>query len=193
MRRYQVAGLIGVLLVLAGLWIFPSVMFPNPGANDAPILWTAPMPIVGLTLLGSLAAVIVDRVKGKSATASIALGTYMVGVAVVFLISLVTFANLSNDRYWPFLLTPVVFVPAGIALILIGLVGRSVSSSEIARGLGVAVAATVFLLVWMLARGSRDWLLAPYGFDICLLISLEAAIVFLVGGWRRLPREVGLS
>jgi hypothetical protein len=31
------------------------------------------------------------------------------------------------------------------------------------------------LLAWILARGAGDWLLAPYGFDVLLLIALESA------------------
>lgn len=181
-----------MVAVIAVLWIFPSVLFPNPGANDASILWTAPMPIVGLTLLVSVALVGADRAKGRSTTASVALGSFMVGVAVAFLAGLVVFANLSNDRYWPFLLTPAVFAPAGLVLLMVGLVGRTIDRSEMARGLAIGVSATLFLLAWLLARGSRDWLLAPYGFDICLLISLEAAVTYLVGRWWR-PRRMAVS
>ncbi len=181
----KIAGLLAVLALLAALWMFPVVFFANPGANDAQILWTVPLPIAGLTLLASLAAVIAERAKGLSISSSVALGTYVVGVALVFLIGLATVANLSNDRFWPFLLVPVAFAPTGIVLLLVALFGRSTTWAAPSRGLVIGGAAALLLLVWMLARGSRDWLLAPYGFDIWLLISLEALVVFLAGAMRR--------
>ncbi|HET9783138.1 MAG TPA: hypothetical protein VFR33_15335 [Candidatus Dormibacteraeota bacterium] len=193
MDRFTIAGLAGAVVVLVALWLFPSVLFPNPGANDAPILWNAPIPLVGLTLLACVAAVVYDRSKASSIATSTALGIFLIGVAVAFLIGLATFANLSNDRYWPFLLSPVVFAPAGLAVLVVGLAGRSINGIEVGRGIVLGGAATLFLIVWMLARGSRDWLLAPYGFDITLLIALEAAVVFLIGRRQRLPRQVGLS
>jgi hypothetical protein len=40
------------------------------------------------------------------------------------------------------------------------------------------------LTIWGFARGARDWLLAPYGFDILLLIGVEAVTVFLFAARR---------
>jgi hypothetical protein len=56
--------------------------------------------------------------------------------------------------------------------------------------------ATALLLAWILARGSRDWLLAPYGFDVLLMIALGSAVVFLLGVTSRQsggPRKVAPS
>ncbi|HET7337932.1 MAG TPA: hypothetical protein VFK22_00170 [Candidatus Dormibacteraeota bacterium] len=180
-------AILAICVLAAGvaLWVFPALFFPAPGANDAPILWNLPLPVVGLTLVGSLVAAARSRQRGDSKTGSIALGVYLIGVAAAFVIGLVVFANLSNDRYWPFLLSPVVFGSAGIAVLAVAVAGQRPSSSELIGGAVIGAMATVALVLWMLARGARDWLLAPYGFDICLLIALEAAVVFFVGGWWR--------
>jgi hypothetical protein len=45
------------------------------------------------------------------------------------------------------------------------------------------------LIAWVLARGARDWLLAPYGFDILLLIALESAVVYIAGASLRRPER----
>ena len=37
---------------------------------------------------------------------------------------------------------------------------------------------------WVLLRGARDWLVAPYGFDIALLIIVLAVAVVLTGMMR---------
>jgi len=44
---------------------------------------------------------------------------------------------------------------------------------------GVVAAAIVTL--WLLARGATDWLQAPYGFDIYVLITVAAAAVLIMG------------
>ncbi len=190
MTRGRAVALVAVPVALAALWGFPFVVFPSPGPNDAPWLWTLPIPVVGLTLAASFTAVGFERRRRRPAAASVALGTYMAGVAVAFLIGLLTVANLTDDRFWPFLVSPVVFGPAGLVLVLAGVVGRSVARSEVFQGTLTGAVAALFLLVWMLARGSRDWLLAPYGFDICLLISLEAVVVFIAGGSRASIRTI---
>lgn len=192
MQARTIAGLLAVLVLLGVLWVLPGVLFSNPGPNDAPILWTIPLPIIGLTLVASLAAVVFERVNRRPTTASVALGTYVVGVALVFLVGLLTVANLSNDRFWPFLLAPAIFAPTGIVILLVALVGRSTTWAEASRGVVIGAVAAALVLIWMLARGSRDWLLAPYGFDIWLLIALEAFAVFLAGGTRQ-PQPRGLA
>lgn len=185
-------ALLTICVLAAGvaLWIFPAIFFPAPGANDAPILWNLPLPVAGLTLIGSFVAVARGRQIGDSMAGSVALGVYLIGVAAAFVIGLLVFANLSNDRYWPFLLSPVVFGPAGIGVLGIAVAGKHVSRTELISGTVTGVIATVALVFWLLARGARDWLLAPYGFDVCLLIALEAAVVFFAGGWWRSTHSV---
>ena len=194
MRAQQISSraILAICVLAAGvaLWVFPVVFFPAPGANDAPILWSLPLAVIGLTVAGGFVAVARSRQRGESMAGSIALGVYLIGVAAAFVIGLLVFANLSNDRYWPFLLSPVAFFPAGIAVVALALLGKHASRTELISGIVVGVIATLVLVFWLLARGARDWLLAPYGFDISLLIALEAAIVFIAGGWWRSTRSV---
>ncbi len=174
------------------LWVFPGVMFPTPGPNDAPILWSLPMPVVALTLAASVAVVVRDASRKRPITRSVALGTLFIGVAIAFVIGLIAgVANLQNDRFWPFLLSPVVFGIAGVVLLAVGVAGRRTTRSETASGAVIGSLAALFLVAWILARGSRDWLLAPYGFDVCLLITLEAAAVWVIGGLRREQTMIG--
>ncbi len=180
-----------VVVAVVALWVFPSVMFPAPGANDAPILWSLPMPIAALTLAASLVAVVRDRSRQRPVTRSVALATYVAGVAAAFVVALlIGVANLQNDRFWAFLLTPAVFGITGILFVVVAVIGRRATGSELVSGVVIGGLAAVFLLMWIVARGARDWLLAPYGFDICLLIALESAVVFIVGGFRRVPTMI---
>lgn len=180
--RSAIVFAILAIAATSALWVLPVIVFPSPGANDAPVLWTLPMPIVALTIAASVVAVARDRSKGRPVTRSIALATYLVGVAVAFVAGLIAgVANLQDDRFWPFLLSPVVFGIAAVGLIVFAVAGRRVTKDEVASGAVIGALAALFLLAWILARGSRDWLLAPYGFDVCLLIALESAVVFVAG------------
>lgn len=183
---------IAVVVAIVALWVFPGVMFPAPGANDAAILWTLPMPIVALTLAGSVVAVMRDRSRQQPVTRSVALATFIAGVAVAFVVALlIGVANLQNDRFWAFLLTPAVFGIAGLVLLALAATGRRATRPEVVSGVVIGALAALFLLTWIVARGARDWLLAPYGFDVCLLITLEAAVVFVLGGFRRQQPMIG--
>ena len=174
------------------LWVFPGVMFPAPGPNDAPILWSLPMPVIALTLAASIAVVARDASRKRPIMRSLALGTFLVGAAIAFVIGLIVgVANLQNDRFWPFLLSPVVFGIAGIVLLAMSVAGRRTTRSETVSGVVIGLFAALFLVAWIVARGSRDWLLAPYGFDVCLLITLEATAVWVVGGLRREQAMIG--
>ncbi|HYM96264.1 MAG TPA: hypothetical protein VET26_03100, partial [Candidatus Sulfotelmatobacter sp.] len=104
------------------------------------------------------------------AAASVALGTFLIGVSCVFVIVLITVGNISDDRFGPLLFLPVLYFVAGAVILLSG----SGPRAGVRVGLAIGGAASILLLAWMLARGSRDWLAAPYGFDILLLIALEA-------------------
>ena len=174
------------------LWVLPGAMFPAPGANDAPILWSLPMPVVALTLAASIAVVARDASRKQPITRSVALGTLFIGVAIAFVIGLIAgVANLQNDRFWPFLLSPVVFGIFGVMLLAVGVAGRRTTRAETVSGAVIGSLAALFLVAWILARGSRDWLLAPYGFDVCLLITLEAAAVWVIAGLRREQTMMG--
>jgi len=95
-----------------------------------------------------------------------------------------TVGNISNDRFMPLLFMPFVFAPAGAGTlaVAIALPGRGrggLPSAAIKAGFAVT-----FLAVWGVARGARDWLLAPYGFDILMLALVEAAVLLIDGSTR---------
>jgi hypothetical protein len=186
--------LIVALAITVGLWTWPALAFPNPGVNDAMTLSDLTLPVVAATLLACVVALVLGYVRRWPSAAPVALGTFLVGVAMVFLIGLMTIGNMSNDRFMPLLFLPVPFALVGIVILAFGLGRRTAGATPI--GLMIGGIATALLLVWILARGSRDWLLAPYGFDVLLMIALGSAVVFLLGvTWRRSggPREVAPS
>jgi hypothetical protein len=188
MKSMRAVGLIVALAVVVGLWVFPAIAFPNPGVNDAMVLADLTLPVVGAILLASIAVLILGNVRRWPSTAPVALGTFLIGVAVVFVISLVTFGNMSNGRFAPLLLLPVPFGLAGIVTLAVGLTHRTAGAAR--AGFAIGGVATALLLAWMLARGATDWLQAPYGFDVLLLVALESAIVYVSGViWRRPARR----
>jgi len=53
--------------------------------------------------------------------------------------------------------------------------------AQLLQGAIFGVVAAAFVCAWILLRGSRDWLLAPYGFDVLVLaVVVGAAIVVLI-------------
>lgn len=186
-RTLRVVGLIAAAALAAGLWVLPPLAFPNPGANDAIVLADLSLPLVGALLLASIVALIGGYRRRWSSAGPVALGTFLIGVAAALVIGLVTFGNMSNDRFLALLFLPVLFVPFGIAALTVGLTAPSTGHAR--YGLVIGGLAAAVLIAWVLARGARDWLLAPYGFDILLLIALESAVVYLAGAtWRRPER-----
>jgi hypothetical protein len=172
------------LAVASGLWVWPTLAFPNPGVNDAMTLADLTLPLVGVILLACIVAPVLGYVRHWPSAASVALGTFLIGVAVVFVVGLVTIGNMSNDRFGPLLFLPLPFAGVGLVALLIGLSRRTTGTTR--SGLVIGGIATALLLTWMLARGAREWLLAPYGFDVVLLIALGSAVVFLLGvTWRQ--------
>jgi len=186
-RTLRALGLIAAAALAAGLWVLPPLAFPSPGANDAIVLADLSVPLVGVILLASIAALVLGYRRRWSSTGPVALGAFLIGVAIAMVIGLVTFGNLSNDRFLALLFLPVLFVPFGIVVLAVGLTVRSTGHAR--RGLVIGGVATALLIAWVLARGAREWLLAPYGFDVLLLIALESAVVYVAGAtWRRPER-----
>ena len=145
------------------------------------------LPLVGVILLSSIVALVLGYGRRWSSTGPVGLGAFLIGVAIAMVIGLVTFGNMSNDRFLALLFLPVLFVPFGIVVLAVGLTVRSTGHAR--RGLVIGGLATALLIAWVLARGARDWLLAPYGFDVLLLIALESAVVYIAGAtWRRPER-----
>ena len=169
--------------IAIGLWEWPLLAFRNPGVNDAMTLADLTLPVVGVILLTCMVAVVFGYVRRWSAVAPVALGAFLVGVGLVFVIALVSIGNMSDDRFAPFLFLPIPFGLAGMLALIFGLTRGTLRSTR--SGLVIGGIATVLLLIWILARGARDWLLAPYGFDVMLLIGLGAAVVFLLGLTKR--------
>lgn len=171
----------------AGLWVLPSLAFPSPGANDAIALANLSLPLVGAIFLASILGLIFGYRRHWSSAGPVALGAFMIGVAAALLIGLVTFGNMSDDRFLGLLFLPVLFLPFGVVVLAVGLLVRSTVDAR--HGLVIGGLATALLVAWVLIRGARDWLLAPYGFDILLLIALESAVVYLAGATRGAPQH----
>jgi uncharacterized RDD family membrane protein YckC len=184
----------GTLVVAAGLvvvlWIFPSVVFAHPGVNDAIALTELELPVVGATLLTGFVALWLARERQLAASGSLAIGLYLLGVAAVFVLLLVTVGNFSNDRFASLLFLPFVFAPAGAGTLAIALAVPGLRRSDLASATITAGFAVAFLAIWGVARGARDWLLAPYGFDILLLVLLEAGVTLVIGSARHRPAFV---
>jgi hypothetical protein len=193
-RMFRAGVLIVALAITAGLWVLPALAFPNPGINDAMTLADLTLPVVGETLLGCIVALALSYVRHWPSAGPVALGTFLIGVAMALVSGLVTIGNMSNDRFMPLLLLPLPFAVVGTVVLAFGLGRRTAGAARI--GLMLGGIATALLLAWILARGSRDWLLAPYGFDVLLLILLGSAVVFVLGvTWRQSggTREVASS
>jgi hypothetical protein len=178
-------ALIAAVALAAALWILPSRAFPSPGANDAIVLADLSLPLVGAILLVAIVALIQGYRRHWPSAGPVALGTFLIGVAAALVIGLLTFGNMSNDRFLVLLFLPVLFVPIGIVVLAAGLTVQR--TGHALPGLGIGGLATAVLIAWVLARGARDWLLAPYGFDILLLIALESAVVYVAGATLRRP------
>ncbi len=176
-------GLLAAVALAAGLWVLPRRAFPNPGANDAIVLADLSLPLVGAMLLASIVTLTGGYRRRWSSAGPVALGTLLIGAAAALVIGLVTFGNMSNDRFLALLFLPVLFVPFGIVVLAVGLTVRSTGNAR--QGLVIGGLATAVLIAWVLARGARDWLFAPYGLDVLLPIALEAAVVYIAGATLR--------
>jgi hypothetical protein len=163
------------------LWIMPGVFFPHPGTNEALEL-SALGPLLFLLTLGaglfSLAAI---AIWGWKAEGPVALGVFLLGLAAAFVLAIVTFGNSSDDRFAPLFLTPVLAVPVGIVIVAASLAIRSRSRGKPLLGAVRGVVAASVVALWLIARGARDWLQAPYGFDVYVLIAIAGATVIYLG------------
>jgi len=115
----------------------------------------------------------------------VGLGAFLLGLAAAFVLAIITFGNFSNDRFAALLVTPVLAVPVGGALVAASLVMRSSSRGRPLMGVVRGVVAAGLVAVWLMARGAADWLQAPYAFDVYLLIAVAGATVLVLGvdGW----------
>jgi hypothetical protein len=180
MKVAAVVGAILFVVVLILLWIFPIVLFPHPGTNDTIELSSLELLVLLVVLLALAIALAVVRGPGATAV-RVGLGVYLLGVAADFILGVATFGNLSNDRFLPLLFLPFPLGLAGLISLGIGAALSGGALQNLLRGLAFGAAGTVMVGVWTLLRGARDWLLAPYGFDITLLIVVVGAAVLLLG------------
>ncbi|HEX2680202.1 MAG TPA: hypothetical protein VHQ03_02820 [Candidatus Dormibacteraeota bacterium] len=172
--------LVGLVLVVAltGLWLFPLAVFPNPGANDAIVLSDLEWPLLLLGLSGVIVALLAFRGL-RGTVVKMALGVLLIGVAIDLVIGLFVFGNLSNDRFLPLLFLPPLIGAVGLVAMVVALTSRA--RAELFRGTAYGIAAAIIVGAWMLVRGARDWLLAPYGFDVLVLIIVVGAAVVILG------------
>lgn len=181
----RLAWFLGLVVVLVLLWVMPGALLPHPGVNDSLEL-SALGPLVYLLTLGaSLLSLLGVGLLGWKAEGPVGLGAFLLGLAAAFVLAIITFGNFSNDRFAALIITPVLAVPVGGALVAASLVMRSSSRGRPLIGVVRGVVAAGVVAAWLLARGAADWLQAPYAFDIYVLIAVAGAtVLFLgVGAW----------
>jgi 4-amino-4-deoxy-L-arabinose transferase-like glycosyltransferase len=150
------------------------MLFSNPAINEANELaaWSAPLLLV--VPLAAVVSLFLFR-RRRPAAVPIGLGVYLLGVVAAMVLGLSVFGNFSNDQFLPLVLFP---YPAGLAG-LVTLVSAVATTRplwpQLRRGALSGLIAAVVVGAWILLRGARDWLVAPYGFDIALLIIVLAA------------------
>lgn len=184
-RTLVIIGSIVTLAVAGALWFFPSIVFPKPGINEAMVLADLPLPLMGVVLLADIVLVLIGNGRGWSTAAPLALGVYLLGVVLAFVVGSNSFANMAEDRFDPLFYLPGLFLMAGIVVLIVGLRRRIEGSAR--AGMIIGGVASALLVAWMVLRGPRDWLRAPYGFDILLLIAFASVVVYIAGAVWRLP------
>lgn len=123
---------------------------------------------------------IVRRLAWK-AEMRVGLGVFLLGLVPAFVLAIVTFGNFSNDRFAPLYLTPLLALPVGIAILIAAIVMSSRSARGMLRGSVRGALPAIVVALWIQIRGATDWLQAPYGFDLYMLIAVAAASVGFLG------------
>ena len=160
------------------------MLFSNPGVNDAIGLADAELPLLLVVLGGAVAVYAVFRDEGGTVV-RIAVGSFLVGAAVALVVGLLTFGNMSNDRFAPLIFFPPVIALVGLIGIVMAVAAPRREPQDLIRGAFYGLALAVFFGAVLLTRGARDWLLAPYGFDLILLMLVLGAILIMVGAGSR--------
>jgi hypothetical protein len=177
----RLASYLGLALVVVLLWVMPATLFPHPGANDALELSALGPLLYLITLVASLLSLTGVRLLRWKVEGPVGLGAFLLGVAAAFVLAIITIGNFSNDRFAALLITPVLAVPVGAAILVTSLVMRSSSRGRRLIGAVRGVVAAGVVAAWLLARGATDWLQAPYAFDVYVLITVAAAMVLYLG------------
>jgi hypothetical protein len=181
----RAAWLVGLVVVLALLWVMPAVLFPHPGVNDALEFSTLGPLLYLITVVAALFSLLGVGLLGWKAEGAVGLGVFFLGVAAAFVIAIVSFGNFSDDRFAPLFLTPILAVPVGAGVVAGGLAMRSRRRGRPLVGAARGVVAAIVVVLWLEARGAKDWLQAPYGFDVYALITVAAAAVLFMGADAR--------
>jgi hypothetical protein len=177
----RLASYLGLAVVVVLLWAMPSTLFPHPGVNDAVELSALGPLLYLITLVASLLSLVGVGLLRWKVEGPVGLGAFWLGLAAAFVLAIITFGNFSNDRFAALLITPVLAVPVGAAIVVTGLVMRSSPRGRPLIGVVRGVVAAGVVAAWLLARGATDWLQAPYAFDIYGLITVAAATVLYLG------------
>jgi hypothetical protein len=182
-REAMIVRLVALVTVAAAvvlLWLMPGALFPHPSINEA-IELSAVGPLVYVATLGAAGVSLVGlRLLGWRAEGPVGVGVFLLGLAAAFVGADVAFGNFSDDRFLPLLLTPVLAVPVGAAIVVSSLAMKSTRGRPLVGAVRGAAAAGA-IAVWLAARGAADWLQAPYGFDVYALIAIAGATVLYLG------------
>jgi hypothetical protein len=176
-RSWRVASTLAIVAGIVLLWVFPIVVFPHPSTNEAIELSN----LEWLVLLAGLAGTVLllIRLPRPASAVRIGLGIFLLGVAAALVIGLFVFGNFSDDRFLPLLFLPFPIGGAGVVALAVGL-ALSPPRAQLLQGAIFGVGAAVFVCTWILVRGSRDWLLAPYGFDVLVLVLVVGAAIVVL-------------
>lgn len=169
---------------------FPLFVFPHPKTNDAIGLADAEWPLFLLELAGAVVAYVVFRGK-VGALIRVAIGVLLLGAAISLVVGLLVFGNLSDDRFGPLLFFPPVLCLVGLAGLVVGIAAGHMYRSWLLRGAGYGIGFAFFFGAWTLVRGARAWLLAPYGFDLLLLIGVLGVGAVVLGTSPNVRRSLG--
>jgi hypothetical protein len=176
-RTWRIASLVVLVAAAVVLWVFPLVLFPHPATNEAIELSNLEWLVLGAGLAGVF--VVLVRFPRSASAIRIGLGIFLLGVGADLLIGLFAFGNFQDDRFLPLLFFAFPIGGAGVVALAVGLALTPVRA-QLLRGAIFGVVAAAFVCAWILVRGSRDWLLAPYGFDVFVLILVAGAAIVVL-------------
>lgn len=169
-----------MLAALVAVIGFPQLAFPHPATNEAIWLADAEWPVLLLEVAAAVAAYFLFR-GSRGALIRSGVGVFLFGAALALVLGLLVFGNTSNDRFAPLLVFPPILGLAGLVGIVVAIAAGVSHRAELLRGAGYGLAFAVVFGVWILTRGAKEWLLAPYGLDIILLMGVLGVgmVVFL--------------
>lgn len=177
--------LIAVLAVMA----FPLIVFPHPRTNDAVALADLEWPLLLIEVVLAIVAYVVFK-EARGALIRAGLGVYLFASALVLVVGLFAFGNLSNDRFAPLLFFPPVLAVLGLAGAVVAIAAGHRYRPALLRGAGIGLAVAGGFGAWTFARGARAWLEAPYGFDILLLLGVLGVGVVVLGTSPNIPKSI---